>query len=382
MYPTISFALESLFGINLPLPIQTFGFFMALAFVTGTLISYKEFKRLEGDKILYAIPEKVIIGAPASIWEIILNAFLGFLLGFKGLAMAMNWRTFSDDPQSFILSNEGNVLGGIVLALVFGLLKHYEKQKTRLDKPIEKEVMVYPHERLGDMVIIAAIVGILGSKVFTWIEDWQGFLQDPIGAITAFSGMTYYGGLISAAIVLLIYGKKKHIPVPRLADVAAPALIMGYGVGRLGCHFSGDGDWGIANTAAKPFSFLPDWLWSYTYPNNVINAGEKMADCVGKFCYELPVGVYPTSAYEFLLAGSIFLILWSLRKHLKVPGLIFALYLVLNGIERFMIETIRVNDRYDYLLNFSQAQTIAVGLMLTGVLVGIIAYQANKTATS
>ena len=103
---------------------------------------------------------------------------------------------------------------------------------------------------------------------------------------------------LKRALMLYPDAKKHQISIPRLADVFAPALILAYGIGRLGCHFSGDGDWGIiSNMSNKPFLF-PDWLWGYNFPHNVIETGVKIEDCVGKYCHELPYLVYPTSLYE------------------------------------------------------------------------------------
>ena len=97
-------------------------------------------------------------------------------------------------------------------------------------------------------------------------------------------------------------------------------------------------------------------------------AGEKIPGCMGKFCHELPQGVYPTPFYETIMCLILFAILWSLRKKLKVPGTLFALYLMFNGIERFFIEKIRVNTTIN-LFGFqpTQAEVISILLFLTGL---------------
>ena len=145
---------------------------------------------------------------------------------------------------------------------------------------------------------------------------------------------------------------------------------MGYLVGRLGCQLSGDGDWGIPNANPMPSWWVfPDWLWSYTYPQNVLNEGVPIAGCVGNYCRELAVGVYPTPIYEMLTSAVIFAILWALRKRLKVHGLLFCVYLMFNGVERYLIESIRVNSRNDVLgMSLTQAEIIAVLFFLTGMI--------------
>jgi len=163
-------------------------------------------------------------------------------------------------------------------------------------------------------------------------------------------------------------------------DDVAPALMISYGVGRLGCHFSGDGDWGIVNTAAKP-DWIPQFLWSYDYPNNVINetANSKIPGCTWDYCNVLAEAVYPTPLYEFLMALILFGLLWFLRKRIKTVGLLFFIYLILNGLERFWIEKIRVNEDYEILgMQSTQAEFIAVMLMLIGLIGAVIVSRRNK----
>ena len=160
--------------------------------------------------------------------------------------------------------------------------------------------------------------------------------------------------------------------------------MLAYGLGRIGCQVSGDGDWGIVNTSPKPFSWLPDWMWTYTYPHNVNEAGVKMAGCTeAKYCYELPQGVYPTPLYEIVICLGLFALLWILRKKLKTPGTLFALYLMLNGLERFLIEKIRVNTRLN-IFGFqpTQAEVISTLLFLSGLVLWIVLKRRVKTAKS
>ncbi|NJN77143.1 MAG: prolipoprotein diacylglyceryl transferase [Saprospiraceae bacterium] len=214
-------------------------------------------------------------------------------------------------------------------------------------------------------------------------ETWKDFLADPFGVLFSGSGIAIYGGLLGGFISLFIYTKMKKINPLHLMDAGAPALLLGYGIGRMGCHFSGDGDWGIPNGNPKPLSWLPDWMWSYTYPNNVIKSGIPMENCQGlyytdDFCNVLPQGVYPTSVYETMIMVVFFAIFWMIRKRVKVWGLMFSFYLIVNGIERFSIETIRVNHRYESFLSLSQAQLVAVSFIITGLVTGFIFYKQHQ----
>jgi prolipoprotein diacylglyceryltransferase len=197
-----------------------------------------------------------------------------------------------------------------------------------------------------------------------------------------------------------------------LCDTAAPALMIAYATGRIGCHVSGDGDWGIFNSAYKldadgvitsgttadfkaaltnspQFSqyliseygsldkvpnaafkgpsFLPDWLFAYNYPHNVNEVGAQIPDCTGNYCAQLNPLVFPTPLYEIIACTILFFILWSLRKKLHVAGQMFGLYLILNGLERFFIEKIRVNSTYSIFgFHPTQAELISTLLVIAG----------------
>ena len=154
-----------------------------------------------------------------------------------------------------------------------------------------------------------------------------------------------------------------------------------YGIGRIGCQLAGDGDWGIPNDAPVPssLSFLPDWMWSFDYPGNI--NGVKLMDEFHQMGFESITGkAWPTPFYETVMAFIIFGILWSFRKKIKIPGIIFSAYLIFNGIERFFIEKIRINPQYELFgLKATQAEIIAVLLFIAGI-VGIwYAIKVNKS---
>jgi prolipoprotein diacylglyceryltransferase len=148
----------------------------------------------------------------------------------------------------------------------------------------------------------------------------------------------------------------------------APTMLFAYAAGRIGCHMSGDGDWGIVNLHPKPFSWLPDWAWAYQYPHNVVNEGERIAGCFGNYCNQLPLPVYPTTFYEIIGTFVLFLIMWSFRKKVSQPGILTGVYLVFAGVERLLIEQIRVNNKYEFLpFKPTQAELISVFLIIFGI---------------
>ncbi|GAO43951.1 prolipoprotein diacylglyceryl transferase [Flavihumibacter petaseus] len=371
MYPNLYYAFRDLFGWNLPglRFINSFGFFVALAFLGAAWVLTVELRRKSKLGLLQYEETKIIVGKPAGFGELAINFLMGFLLGYKIIGAFV---IGPEDPQSFIFSDQGSWPVGILAGLFFAGWKWVEKNKQKLDKPEERTIRIWPQDRVGDFVVFAALFGFGGAKIFHNLENWDDFVKDPIGALLSFSGLTFYGGLICAAIAILWYAGKHKISKRHLCDATAPGLMLAYAVGRLGCQVAGDGDWGIASTHPKPFSWLPDGFWSYTYPHNVINYGEAIPGCTGPYCSQLPVGVYPTPLYESIICFVLFGILWYFRKRINVAGRIFALYLVLNGFERFFIEKIRVNTKYSIFgFHPTQAEIISTLLVLSGIAIWI-----------
>lgn len=374
MYPDLSYLFHDIFGSspdNWLSVIKTFGFFLILSFLAAAYALYLELKRKEKEGLLSGTVEKEKVGFPATWQEIALNAFFGFVLGFKVPYIAQHFDAFKPDPAKMIFSGDGVFLFGVLGAVLFGGLKYWDKRKRQLPKPIIRETLIMPHQRIGDITILAAISGIIGARLFSIIESEENikaFMRDPLDQLLSGSGLAIYGGLIVAFVTVYLYVKSKGMKPIHMMDAVAPSLILGYAVGRLGCQFSGDGDWGIVNTNPQPgWWFLPDWAWTYTYPHNVLNDGVMMDGCLYNYCHQLGEGVYPTPLYESFFGIIIFIILWSLRKRIKIPGVLFFIYAFLNGIERFYIEKIRTNPDINLLgMKATQAEYVAALLIIVG----------------
>ena len=216
-----------------------------------------------------------------------------------------------------------------------------------------------PPDFMSNACMTGFIAGIVGARLFHLLEYPREFLAHPAEMLLSRSGFTIFGGLIVGTLAAAWYARRKKAPLALMLDTAAPGLMLAYGIGRIGCQISGDGDWGIAVTGTQP-GWLPHWLWAQTYDGNIAGV---LID---------PPGVYPTPVYETLMATACFAILWGLRKHAHAPGWLFGVYLLLAGIERFLIELIRVNSTYSLFgMNVTQAQIISTACVVAGVAVMI-----------
>lgn len=417
MYPNLYYVFKDLFGVDWPALrfINSFGFFVAIAFLVAAALLARELRRKSKLGVFQPTEVKVTVGRAATTSELVSNFLLGFLLGYKIVALFFLSSEYTQDPQAFIFSTMGNWPLGLGLGALFAFLKWREKKKTQLERPEERTVRLWPQDRVGEFTILALVFGLVGAKLFDIFENLGEFSKDPVGTIFSGGGLTFYGGLILATIAIIWYARKHKISVRHLGDAIAAPLMIAYAIGRIGCQVSGDGDWGIFNSAytstptgevvsadpsqfqetvnanteyftkflvnsgidsipskavSKPgaLSFLPDWMFAYNFPHNVNEVGVKLAGCEGKYCNHLPAPVFPTSFYETIIGFILFGILWAVRKRIKIAGTLFAFYLVLNGLERFMIEQIRVNNRMNFLgMEPSQAEIIAVILILIGI---------------
>ena len=430
MYPNLYYIFKDWFGVEwhgLSI-LNSFGLMVAIGFIVAAWVLTLELKRKEKAGLLHPREEIIIVGQSASAGEIIFNAVTGFVFGYKLLGLFFS-KPEGMNAQEYIFTSEGSFIGGLMGAALLGGLKWWEKNKKKLAVPEKRSVRIWPHDRVGDIIILGLIFGILGAKLFDNFENWDQFIQDPIGSIFSTSGLTFYGGLILATIAICWFAYKKGINLKHLCDAAAPALMIAYAIGRIGCQVSGDGDWGIFNSAYtsdasgnireagagdfartlktnstyflegrivengqerfvtdrtyanldavphksfKGISFLPDWIFAYTYPNNVNKDGIPIPGDVQEHNKVLPQPVFPTPLYETVICTLFFLFMWSIRRKITTPLLMFGIYLILNGAERFFIETMRVNKGYMVMgIRLTQAEIIAILLIIIGVMLAV-----------
>lgn len=196
-----------------------------------------------------------------------------------------------------------------------------------------------PADWAYEMVFAALVGGIIGAKIDYVIQNPS---DDLLGDLFSGSGLVWFGGGIGGAIGVLLWARWRGMLNLTLLDIAAPGLAIGYAIGRIGCQLSGDGDYGI------PW----DGPWAMSYENGTVPTPPG-------------VEVHPTPIYETLAMGLATVVLWRLRNRLR-PGQLFALYLVLAGTERFLVEFIRRND--DVVLGLTQAQLLSLAMVVAGAI--------------
>ncbi len=413
MYPDFRYLVATL-GIDPPQWLglfKTFGLLVALSFIAAATTLGKELRRKEAEGLFKADLEDVVVGKKATSMQLFTSTAVAFVIGYKIGGILMNYSVVMPDAMDYIFSKDGHFGTGLIAAAASFYIVWRENRKIGNAAPVVKKSLVHPHDRMSQILTVAAVAGFAGAKIFNAFESWDNFIANP-ASLLASAGFTFYGGLIVAAIAMYFYVRKRGWDFRHFCDATAPGLILAYGIGRLGCQFAGDGDWGIINSAyvtaadgslqrtEQPQDYkillqaapgfardqaandgiiakflpapagLPRWAVAMNYPKNVNNIGVPLRDCSGDYCSVLPVGVFPTPVYESVMGIGIFFLLWAVRKRIRRPLHLFGWYLVLNGLERFLVEGIRVNYKYDWgALHPSQAEIIAVCLALGGAVI-------------
>jgi len=197
-----------------------------------------------------------------------------------------------------------------------------------------------PTDWAYEMIIAGLVGGLVGARLNFIIQNYDDVKGDLLGNLFSGSGLVWFGGAIGGAIGVGLWAWRRKMLSATLLDICAVPLAVGYAIGRIGCQVSGDGDYGKAW----------DGPWAMAYPH-----GTKPID----------TPVHPTPIYETLAMGLVAYFLWRLRDRVQ-PGILFAVYLVLAGTERLLVEFIRRNTAD--LLGLTQPQLISVVMIAAGLL--------------
>ena len=212
------------------------------------------------------------------------------------------------------------------------------------------------HEYAADITVAAVIGGIVGAKLWYVVQmgEWSSLFSR--------GGLVWYGGFIGGTIAVLLNGWRLKVPMRWTLEVTAPALAAAYALGRIGCFMVGD-DYGVPTTAPWGVQF-PQGLPPTTAGSLASNYGIPIPPGATP---ETLLAVHPTQLLETAIMLGAFMVLWRLRTHTRGTGWLFGLYLVLAGIERFLVEFLRAKE--DRLIgDFSLAQATAAGILLLGII--------------
>ncbi len=240
------------------------------------------------------------------------------------------------DFGHFGIHSYGLMLACAFITIVF-VLQHELKRRG------------FVSEIASAIVMAAGIGGVVGSKLYSALQDGQLRFDE----LFSTSGLVWYGGLIGGSLAASLYILRSPNPYLPTIDIIGPTLLLGYGIGRIGCFLAGDGDYG-------PPSDLP---WAMAFPNGTVPTD---------------VPVHPTPLYETLISLAFFGILWTQRRRIEnTPGVMFGASLVLLGVERFIVEFWRINP--PVLAGLTTAQVFSVFLVIFGI--GFIFWMRSRPKT-
>jgi phosphatidylglycerol:prolipoprotein diacylglycerol transferase len=197
---------------------------------------------------------------------------------------------------------------------------------------------------------LTGLAGLIGARLYHLAEDPQAFFANPLPLLFSTMGFAWFGAFLGGFIALVLLARSYKIKILQMLDVASPAAALGYGIGRIGCLISGDGDYGIPTS-------LP---WGMSFPNGLVPTTER---------------VHPTPIYELMIACAIAALLWRLgarqlagrtahAANIANKGSVFAAYLVMTGVARFLVEFSRINPRS--FLGMTNAQAASVVSIIAG----------------
>ncbi len=223
------------------------------------------------------------------------------------------------------------------------------------------KLLGYDEKLSSDIIFWAAVGGVLGAKVYYLLENLDKVINsyDPISMIFSGAGLVFLGGLAGAIIFVSFILKKNQVPWLKFANIIAPLIFLGYAIGRIGCFLVGD-DYGIPSLLPWAMSF-PEGIPPTTV-NTFINHYPWID--VSKYSTEI-LTVHPTQIYEAIICFLFFVVLWYYRHSPVIKHKLFFIYLVMAGLERFLIEFLRTNEKY-FLEIFSGAQLISIILIIIG----------------
>jgi phosphatidylglycerol---prolipoprotein diacylglyceryl transferase len=210
-----------------------------------------------------------------------------------------------------------------------------------------------PADWTYELVFAALVGGLVGSRIDYLIQNWDEVSDDLFANLFSGSGLVWFGGVVGGALGVVLWARWRGWLGLEMLDTCAVPLAIGYAIGRVGCQLSGDGDYGVAS----------DLPWAMAYPEGTVPTSEE---------------VHPTPVYETLAMGLAAVVLWRLRDRFA-PGILFGLYLILAGVERFLVEFIRRND--SVAAGLTLAQLVSIAMVAGGTALLLARRTARRPAT-
>ena len=223
-------------------------------------------------------------------------------------------------------------------------------------------------DRMSDLVFWAIVGGLLGSKLYSALSNPAELARDPVGQLLSGSGFTWYGGLILATIFVWAYMRKTQLPVGQTFDCIAVGMPVGIAVGRVGCFMAGD-DYGMPTGSPLGVAFpngAPPTTVQILQDRFGVTVDPALVERFGDV-----IPVHPTQLYEVGLSILVFGLIWRLRLHDHKPGWLFAVWLSVYGVTRFILEIFRAKSDRFLFDTFTGAQVISVSLIVGGALLAM-----------
>jgi phosphatidylglycerol:prolipoprotein diacylglycerol transferase len=264
-------------------------------------------------------------------------------------------------PTLFRLPEWIPILGGAEIT-TFGVMMFLAFLSAGFVHRREMERVGLDSEKTWDLLFTAVVGGIVGAKLYYVFLNYDRLVQDPMFLFSR-GGLVWYGGFLLAALLVILHIRRLKLPLPTMADLAAPSIAIAYAVGRVGCFLVGD-DYGRPTDSWVGIRF-PEG----SPPSRVDVLERQFGIAVDPALVERygdVVPVHPTQLYEVGLTLLIFLVLWRLRRHTHKPGWLFMFWIALAGVERFIVEFFRAKDDR-FFGPLTLAQVISLGLILVGI---------------
>ena len=370
MFPTLDTIINRLLGTHIVYSFPTYNAIFYIAIFLAFLWGYFTIRIQESRGSFPPISGKEKIQEPITWAHYLSRLIPAFVFAYFLIGVLIHYEEFIDNSQEWIRSLKGSWTGGLFIALVLFLNLFFKSRKYVRDQNARVPQKVFFSSEVWKVALATVVFGLIGARLFEFIEHLNAIEGDFFQRLFISGGMNFYGAVVFGMVTIAWYVKKLNVNVWRVMDVAGTTMLAAYALGRMACMFSGDGCWGIENPNPQPewLSFLPEWTWAFDFPHNSINAGVEIPGCSGDYCHVLGTPVFPTPIYESTMTLIALAITLLIQRSLQKVGQVLFVAVFLLGINRLIIERIRINPTYEILnISLTQADMISIGLLIISI---------------